>query len=131
MFKTSKLRLPVVGIALMLVTACATPQKQCIARETAEYRAVSAQIKELEGTLVRGYALHRQQVPYTDTRLCHVKGKKHPIPCSRTRFRTIETPVSVDMDDVRSKLARLKAHRSKLEPAAKAAQAACIRAYPE
>ncbi|WP_424940637.1 hypothetical protein [Aliiroseovarius sp. S253] len=131
MFKATKQRLLAAGIVLTLVGACATPQKQCIARETSEYRAVSAQIEELEKTLARGYALHRQQVPYTETRLCHVQGRKKPIPCNRTRFHTIETPVTVDIGEVRKKLARLKAHRRKLEPAAKSAQAACIRAYPE
>ena len=130
MFTLSSLRLPAFGIALTLVAACATPQKQCIARETAEYRAVSAQIEELEETLERGYALHRQTVPYTYTRICRVEGKE-PFPCPRTRFQTIETPVSVDMDDVREKLARLKAQRTKLAPAAVAAREACIRTYPE
>ena len=130
MLNASKLRLPAVGIALILLGACATPQKQCIARETAEYRAVSAQIEELEETLARGYALHRQTVPYTKTRICHVKGKRY-VPCPTTRFHTIETPVSVDIDDTREKLARLKAQRTKLAPAAATARAACIRAYPE
>ncbi|WP_282182715.1 hypothetical protein [Aliiroseovarius marinus] len=130
MFTASKLRLPAIGMVLTLVAACATPQNQCIARETAEYRAVSAQIEELEDTLERGYALHRQTVQYSDLRVCHVKGKRY-VPCPRTRFQTIETPVSVDMDDTRKKLARLKAQRAKLAPAAVATREACIRAYPE
>ncbi|WP_298908350.1 hypothetical protein [uncultured Aliiroseovarius sp.] len=130
MFTASKLRLTAFGMVLTLLTACATPQKQCIAQETAEYRALSAQVKELEETLERGYALHRQTVPYTDARICRVEGKE-PFLCPRTRFHTIETPVSVDIDDTRKKLARLKAQQSKLAPAAAAARAACIRAYPE
>ncbi|NDW53698.1 hypothetical protein [Aliiroseovarius sp. PrR006] len=130
MFTPSSLRLPAIGIALTFLVACATPQKQCIARETAEYRAITAQIEELEETLERGYALHRQTVPYTDTRICRIEGKE-PFPCPRTRFQTIETPVSVDMDDVREKLARLKAQHAKLAPAAVAARAACIHTYPE
>ena len=130
MFTLSSLRLPAIGTVLALLAACATPQKQCIARETAEYRAVSAQIEELEETLERGYALHRQTVPFTETRICRVTGKE-PYLCPRTRFHTIETPVSVDIDDTRKKLARLKAQRVKLAPAATAAREACIRAYPE
>ncbi|SMR70979.1 hypothetical protein SAMN04488030_0599 [Aliiroseovarius halocynthiae] len=130
MFTASNQRLAAIGISLALLGACATPQKQCIARETAEYRAVSAQIKKLEETSARGYALHRQTIPYTDTRICRVKGKE-PFLCPRTRFRTIETPVSVDMGDVRKKLERLKAQRVKLSPSAAAARDACIRAYPE
>lgn len=130
MFKAPKQSLLAAGIVLTVVAACATPQDQCIARETAEYRAVTAQIKELEKTVARGYALHRQTAPYTEARICHVKGKRH-VPCPRTRFHTIETPVSVDMGEVRKKLARLKAHRGKLEPAALSARAACRRAYPE
>lgn len=130
MFTLSNLRMPAIGMVLTLVAACATPQKQCIARETAEYRAVTAQIEELEETLERGYALHRQTVPYFDTRICHVEGKE-PFTCTRTRFHTIETPVTVDMDDTRKKLARLNAQRIKLAPAAATAREACIRAHPE
>jgi hypothetical protein len=130
MFTLSNLRLPAIGIALTFLAACATPQKQCIARETAEYRAVTAQIEELEETLERGYALHRQTVPFTEARICRVTGNE-PYLCPRTRFHTIETPVSVDMDDTRKKLARLKVQRIKLAPAAATAREACIRAYPE
>ncbi|MCK0142924.1 hypothetical protein [Aliiroseovarius sp. F20344] len=130
MFGVKRYRVAAFGAMLALLSACATPQQQCIARETSEYRAVTAQIAKLEETLARGYALHRQSVPYTDTRICYTKDKK-PFPCRRTRFHTIETPVSVDMDDVQKKLARLKAHQRKLEPRAIAARDACVRAYRE
>ena len=130
MFGASLLPRSVAGILLISLGACATPQAQCIARETAEYRAVSKQIRELEETVARGYALHRQSIPYTETRICRPKDKP-AFACPRTRFHTIETPVSVDMGDARKKLSRLKAHRSKIEPEALASRAACIRAYPE
>lgn len=115
---------------LILLVACATPQQQCIARETAEYRSVSAQITSLEETLARGYALHRQSVPIVETRTCQTKdGQLYP--CQRTRLHMIETPVAVDLKDIRTKLKRLRAQQAKMAPSVASATAACKLAYPE
>ena len=115
---------------LFLLAACATPQQRCIAQATADTRALEAQIKTTEATIERGYALHRQSIPYTQTRVCYDK-KRRPFPCNRTRFHPLETPVTVDLGQERAKLAQMKAKLAKLKPKAVATTEACRRSYRE
>jgi hypothetical protein len=46
---------PILGLALL--TACGTPQEQCVARNTRDLRTVDKLIAEVQGNLARGYAL--------------------------------------------------------------------------
>ncbi|MCK8465043.1 hypothetical protein MUY35_14380 [Aliiroseovarius sp. S1339] len=120
-----------VGLALLLgLSACATPQQRCIASATADMRSLQAQIKTTEATIARGYALHRQSVPVTSTRLCYDR-KRRPFPCHRTAFRQIETPVTVDIDNEKSKLARMKAKLAQAQRKAVAGAKACRETYRE
>lgn len=117
-------------VLLMILSACATPQQQCIARETSDYRALLAQIAEVEATIARGYALHRQTIPYSEARFCKTSSGA-VYPCKRTRFHRLETPVTVDISAQRKQLKVLKSKRAKLSPRAQAAIAACRHAHRE
>ncbi|MDE9449894.1 hypothetical protein J3R80_05335 [Aliiroseovarius sp. Z3] len=125
-------RIPAVaGLALILaLTACATPQQRCIAGATADYRTLQAQIKTAEANIARGYALHRQSIPITNTRVCY-DSKKKPYTCHRTAFRQIETPVSIDIGNEKAKLARLKKMLATAQRKAVAGTKACRQTYPE
>lgn len=115
---------------LTMLSACATPQQQCIATASAETRALQAQIKETQATIARGYAVHEQSVPYTSTNICY-DGKKQRYLCPRTEFRRIETPVSVDIAAEKAKLAQLKTRFSKAQPKALSGIETCKKAHPE
>ncbi len=120
-----------IGLACVLgLAACATPQQRCVAQATADVRSLQAQIKTTEATIARGYALHRQSVPYTRTRICHNK-EGLAFPCHRTGFHRIETPVTVDIDNEKAKLAQMKAKLAKVLPKALAAAKQCRKTYPE
>jgi hypothetical protein len=69
--------------------------------------ALATQAKEVEATLRRGYALHRQQVSETGLTMCYRRGKGQ-YPCNRVGRKVIESPVSVDLKAEHDKLIRLK-----------------------
>jgi len=95
--------------ALALIAACATPQEQCINTASNEVRTMQKAISKTEGNIARGYAIHRSQEPYQVTDICYNKDKK-PYPCFHTQYRTIETPVTINVAEERRKLAALKRH---------------------
>ena len=116
--------------ALALLTACATPQEQCINTASNTVRNLQSGISKTQGNIQRGYAIHKQQQPYKVARICYGKDKK-PYSCMETEFRTVETPVTINVADERRKLAQMKARL----PAAKRAMlngiASCQNRYPE
>ncbi|MCK0139399.1 hypothetical protein [Aliiroseovarius sp. F47248L] len=119
------------GLVLALgLTGCATPQQRCIAGATAEYHTLQAQIKTAETNIARGYALHRQSIPITNTRVCYDSNKK-PYTCHRTAFRQIETPVSIDIGNEKAKLASLKKKLATAQRKAVAGTKTCRQTYPE
>ena len=121
----------VISLTLLLgLAACATPQQQCIASATADLRTLQAQIKTTESNIARGYALHRQSVPYVRTRICYTPDKR-PYYCHRRSHRTIETPVAINIDAERAKLASLKSQLAKAERKAVTGTKTCRQTYPE
>jgi len=116
--------------ACLVITACSTPQEQCISRASAEYRSLQSKIATAQGNIDRGYAIHRQTVPYTVPAVCTNKqGKKYP--CPRTEYRTEETPVSIDIREERRKIAAFKARLPAALRLAEAGAKQCRVAYPE
>lgn len=120
--------------ALAVLAACATPQERCIREGASEQTQLQRQITESEGNIARGYAIHRQTVPETVFHSCRrVKDGKVVgyYPCPETYYRTIETPVSIDTDDERRKLRRLKDALPAAQKRAAEAAAQCRVLYPE
>jgi hypothetical protein len=123
--------------ALALLTACATPQQQCINRGTRDLRTVEALIAETQGNLDRGYALEKvtEYETYWDT--CYervlVDGKAalRPRLCLEDRSFTVERPKAIDLAAEARKLKGLKAKRIELARAAEPVIAQCKATYPE
>ncbi len=116
--------------ALAILAACATPQEQCINTASSQVRNMQALISTTQGNIARGYAIHQSQEPYEAINTCYDKDKK-PYTCFHTEYRTVETPVTIDVAEERRKLAQLKrrlpAERRKMD----AAIANCRIQFPE
>lgn len=93
--------------ALALIAACASPQEQCINSASNEVRSMKQLMSITHGNITRGYAIHRSTESYQVSDICHNKDKK-PYRCYDTAYRTIETPVTIDVAEERRKLAALK-----------------------
>lgn len=115
---------------LGLLAACSTPLETCLDDAGREHAAILSGIARIEGNLVRGYAIHRQSVPYEYQSTCW---NEHlgDYACAQTGYRTEEIPVAVDLQDQRRQLAQMRGR----EPAARrqAAEAArqCRAIHPD
>lgn len=123
---------------LSLIAACGTPQEQCIARNTGEYRTVSALLAEVEGNLARGYAWDERQVTSTTWDECRdvFKDKDGNTvistrPCLRDTVETERFRVPIDPTAEQRKRDNLAAKQKQLALSAKRATEACKQAFPE
>ena len=117
-------------IALPVLAACATPQEQCIADASRSYKQTLEAMSVAQGNIARGYAVHVQSVPYEDHDICYDKDKR-PYSCTTTRYRTVETPVAIDVKAEREKLAQFSAQLPALQRNADALIAQCKVLHPE
>lgn len=125
-------------LPILALTACGTPQEQCIRRNTSEYRTVSSLLAEVEGNLARGYAWEERSVPGTEWDDCpyviHGKDGKRGIayrPCLRNTIETERYRVPVDPATETRKRDNLLKRQAELSKSADAAISACRAAYPE
>lgn len=123
-------------IAFAALSACATPQEQCISAASRDARIVGELIKEVEANLARGYALETTLVlekdwvdctppptaenPTPEPDMCLVD-----VPVERTR------PVAIDLNAEAAKLASLRQQQSRMLAGAEAVVAECRALYPE
>lgn len=125
-----------VTVALLALTACGTPQEQCVATVTRDMRVVDRLIAEAEGNLARGYAfasvteLRPVFVDCTPEPTVEVPDPR-PRQCLKNEERTVSRPVAIDLTAEAAKLASLQTKRAQQAAAATAAIAACQRQYPE
>lgn len=120
--------------ALVLLSACATPQERCIRTGASEQSRLLAEIKEAEGNIARGYAIHRQTVPETIFHTCQRVSDGKVVgyyPCPETYYRTVETPVAIDISEERRKLTGLKDALPAAARRAEEAAAQCRILHPE
>ncbi|NNE52014.1 MAG: hypothetical protein HKN30_06375, partial [Sulfitobacter sp.] len=101
---------------------------------TAELRATRIALAEARDNVARGYAVFRQRVPYTVYDTCYRRHRQHrgliPYPCPRTYYRTISTPVAINVAEERKKIRALQRQLPALERRAQAGVAQCNVAYP-
>lgn len=120
-------------LALLTLAACADPKTACQREATKDLRIVQALIADTEATISRGYAIQTEQrtVIYTD--FCVGTGYDHGVFrfCNRAQPVTSRTPVAVDLDDERRKLASLKEKEVELERRSRAALDRCAVAFPD
>lgn len=137
-------------LPLLLLTACGTPQEQCINAVTRDMRVVDRLIAETEGNLARGYAYESVTV-YTPRWVdCSPRPVLVPngeqgvggegmdeVPpvkpqlCLEDVPETVERAVAIDLRAERAKLDSLKAKRKQQAAAAAPAIAQCKAANPE
>lgn len=130
------------GVVLVLLAGCGTPQEQCIARETRDIRILDRLITETQGNLTRGYALE-EVVTYRDrwvrcpvTRVAPVEGEPAPPPappqlCLDEVRETSTRPKAIDLRAEAQKLASMQEKRAGLMRAAGPAIAQCRAQFPE
>lgn len=130
--------LTLTALACLALTACGTPQEQCISRNTDEYRTVSRLLAQVEGNLARGYAWDERVVTRTEFDTCPTvirnrDGDRVVVPrtCWRDVADTQRFRVPIDPVVERRKAANLRARLADLRPQADRAVAACRAAYPE
>lgn len=125
-------------LPVLLVTACGTPQEQCISRNTSEYRAVSKLLAEVEGNLARGYAWQERQVTRTEWDDCPyvIRGRDGERrlgyrSCTRQVVDSERYRVPIDPAAETRKRDNLAERKASLARSAARAVDACKTAYPE
>ena len=133
---TRNLTLALLGC--LALAACGTPQEQCIARNTHEYRVVQGLLAEVEANLARGYAWHEREITRTEWRDCPVpvrtrEGRARWVgrPCLRDVTDTERYRVAIDPATEGRKADNLRARLKALGGPADRAVRACRAAYPE
>lgn len=126
----------VMVLTLFAVTACGTPQEQCIAAGTRDLKVVEQLITEAEGNIARGYAW--QEVTVIEHRWVDCTPKptaEVPKPvkdqCLVEVPQTNHVPQAINLAEEASTLASLKAKRAEQMAAAKGLVQACKTKYPE
>ncbi|GLS87506.1 hypothetical protein GCM10010873_24800 [Cypionkella aquatica] len=123
--------------ALLILSACGTPQQNCISGATRDMRVVDRLIAESEGNLQRGYAIEERTVSRMGWVRCgggyrhDGKPGRRPDMCFDDIPETVRQPVAIDLQAESAKLAGLKAKRAAQARAAGPSVKACKAQYPE
>ena len=122
--------------ALLLLTACGTPQEQCISANTRDLRVVDRLIRETEGNLARGYGYETVTVYEPEWVDCTPPPTQaNPKPARQMCFDrvpvTVRKEVALDLNAEAAKLKSLKAKRAGLAKAAESVVAQCKAKFPE
>lgn len=130
--------LTLTALACLTLAACGTPQQQCIAQNTREYRVVSNLLAEVEGNLARGYAWQERTVTRTEWDDCPYtlrdKDGNRRIgyrPCLRDVSDTERYRVPIDPAAETRKADNLRARKAALQSRADEVVRACRAAHPE
>ena len=124
------------SVAFAALTACATPQQQCVNTATYDLRVLDSLIAETEGNLQRGFA-YQESIAVTPqwqfcgggwggynlnvgTQMCWVN---QPTP--------VQQPVAIDVNAEKAKLNSLRQRRAQQERATQAALAQCQAQFPQ
>ena len=124
------------GCGLLILSACGTPQQECIRSVTHDQIVVDRLITETEGNLARGYAYADVVVSTPEFVDCTPEPTKdNPNPGIATCFdnvaETVTKPVAIDLHAEAAKLAGLQEKRTQLAQAAAPAVADCQARYPK
>jgi hypothetical protein len=123
------MRYILIGASLLSLAACATPRQQCEYEATKQHQALLRVIAQTEGNIARGYAIHRQSVPYTYTKTCYSGAISYA--CPATGYRTQETPVSINISEERRLLRAAVSKAKASEKNAMVALKQCANQFPE
>ncbi len=121
---------------LALLTACGTPQEQCIGRVTRDIRVLDRLIVETRTNVGRGYAMEEFTVVLPQWERCpqQLDSEGRPLPpqmCLEDRVETRTRPVAIDIEAEKAKLNSMLDKRDQLTREAEGAIAQCRVQYPE
>lgn len=123
---------------LLLLTACGTPQEQCINRNTRDLRTIQALVNETQANIARGYAIEEYTVYVPVWQICEIPvqtdpAKPAPPPryCFEQEPQTRTRPKAIDLRAEGAKLDSLLERRDQLARAAEPVIAQCKAQYPE
>ena len=124
-------------MTLSVLSACGTPQEQCIRQNTRDLRTVDRLITETQGNLDRGYAYETVTV-YEDVWVrCPQSPPAEGQPADPPRLCLDERPVAerrpkaINLNDEALKLESLKEKRQELARLAEAVIAECKVEFPQ
>lgn len=123
-------------LLLIALTACGTPQEQCIGAATRDMRVVDRLIAEAEGNLARGYAYETVTVFTPKWQDCTPRAtESNPTPkpalCFEDVPETTREAVAIDLNAEAAKLKSLREKRSQQAKASTGAVADCRAKFPE
>jgi hypothetical protein len=110
-------------LPVLFLSACGTPQEQCISANTRDLQVVDRLIRETEGNLARGYGFEPRPtdaVPEPELEMCF---EQVPV--------TVRKEVALDLEAEAAKLNSLEAKRKGLAKAAESVIAQCKAKHPE
>ncbi len=121
---------------LIALTACGTPQQQCIGAATRDMRVVDRLITETQGNLTRGYGFETTTVFVSQWQDCTPAATDvNPAPAPELCFedvpQTVQKAVALDLAAEAAKLASLRQKRDQQMRASAGAVAACRTKFPE
>lgn len=121
---------------LAVLTACGTPQEQCIGRVTRDIRVLDRLIEETRTNVGRGYAMEEYTVTFPEWERCpqEFDSAGQPLPpqmCLEERVETRKRPVAIDLTAETAKLNSMLDKRDQLSREAEGAIAQCRVQYPE
>ena len=123
--------------ALLILTACGTPQEQCINRNTRDLRTIEKLVAETQGNITRGYAIEEYTVYVPVWQVCGVQPSDDPEKPARPYYcfddeaETRTRPKAIDLRAESAKLESLLERRDQLARAAEPVIAQCKARYPE
>lgn len=118
---------------LAFLTACGTPQEQCISYNTRDLRVVDRLIAEVEGNLDRGYAIETVTLTREFWTFCHDRSIEGAPPerCLVDREYEVDRPKAIDLAAEAQKLDGLRQKRAELAQNAQEIIADCRARFPE
>lgn len=128
---------PLILSSLVALTACGTPQEQCIGAVTRDMRVVDGLIAETEANISRGYAIEetvqvrKQFVDCGFPQPTPENPNPRPEKCLQDVPYETRQAVAIDLNAEQAKLASLRAKRAAQGAAVGPQIAACQAAYPE
>lgn len=128
------MRIMFLAPSLLALSACVSPQQQCLDQVTRDLIVVNRLIAVTEGNLARGYAVTERQRLRNTLRACNdddKAGDGFNSFCRGVVSTTRQVPVAIDITTERAKLEQLRARQAALIPVVEAQVSSCRERYPE
>ncbi|RME18265.1 MAG: hypothetical protein D6801_01725 [Alphaproteobacteria bacterium] len=113
-------------LSALVLGACSpalSPEAQCFADATIDYRAAWRGVQQIDADLARGYGLRRSEAQGVEAVPCREGGRRAM--CLANTRKAVLVPVPIDAETLRARRVHLKAKMEALRPQAMAAAAPC------